>query len=53
MVIYIIKINKYEACENCMKEKFTRYILEKNTTEQVYSNRRLIKKNEDRLISRL
>ena len=28
------------------------YILEKNTTEQAYSNRRLLKKIEDRLMSR-
>ena len=34
------------------KGKSTRYILEKNTTEQAYSNRRLLKKIEDRLISR-
>lgn len=60
----LLEINKYEfrklikslslkgKIKSIGKGKSTRYILEKNTTEQAYSNRRLLKKIEERLMSR-
>lgn len=60
----LLEINKYEfrklikslslkgKIKSIGKGKSTRYILEKNTTEQAYSNRRLLKKIENILISR-